>query len=165
MILGSGAGRHDVEVRAADADGKRQVVVDGQVFEVAREGAGPVLRVRVGDQLETIHCVTDGATIHLFWQGRAYRLTREATSAPRHASGSLEAPMPGKVIAVSVTEGQTVAQGDPLVIVEAMKMETVVTAPSDGVVTHVLVEAGNQVDPGTPLVVVGRGAEVKGIPA
>jgi len=54
---------------------------------------------------------------------------------------------------------------------EAMKMETVVTAPYDGVVTHVLVEAGNQVDSGTPLVVVGSDCppaderEVTGVPA
>jgi urea carboxylase len=50
-----------------------------------------------------------------------------------------------------------VVAGQALLALEAMKMETVVTAPADGVVTHVLVEAGHQVDPGTPLVVVGAG--------
>jgi urea carboxylase len=61
--------------------------------------------------------------------------------------------------------------GQALLALEAMKMETVLTAPSDGVVTHVLVQAGNQVDPGTPLVVVGPGGSatlgrnVTGVPA
>jgi acetyl/propionyl-CoA carboxylase alpha subunit len=152
VILRSDAGRHEVDLRTAGASGTRQVVVDGQVFEVTREGERPVLRVRVGDRVETLHCIVDGPTIHLFWQGRAYRLTRETASVPRPASGSLEAPMPGKVIAVSVTVGQTVAQGDPLVIVEAMKMETVVRAPRDGRVRAVPVAAGERVAPGVVLV-------------
>ena len=52
-----------------------------------------------------------------------------------------------------------------MLALEAMKMETVVTAPADGIVTHVLVEAGHQVDPGTPLVVVGAEDDVTDIPA
>jgi acetyl/propionyl-CoA carboxylase alpha subunit len=152
VILGSGNTRHEVDPGPADASGTRKIVIDGQTFEVAREGSAPVFRVRVGDQTETLHCVVDGATIHLFWQGRAYRLTREAARAPRPVSGSLEAPMPGKVIAVSVVPGQTVAQGDPLVIVEAMKMETVVRAPRDGRVRAVRVAAGERVAPGLVLI-------------
>ena len=60
--------------------------------------------------------------------------------------------------------GDAVVAGQPLLALEAMKMETVMRAPVDGVVTHVLVQAGHQVDPGAPLVVVDR-ADAAGIPA
>jgi len=56
---------------------------------------------------------------------------------------------------VDVAVGDHVVAGQALLALEAMKMETVLTAPTDGVVTRVLVQAGHQVDPGTPLVVVG----------
>ncbi|MCV7100527.1 urea carboxylase [Mycobacterium palustre] len=67
----------------------------------------------------------------------------------------LDAPFSANVWRVDVAVGDDVVAGQSLLALEAMKMETVVTAPADGVVTRVLVEAGNQVDPGTPLVVVG----------
>jgi 3-methylcrotonyl-CoA carboxylase alpha subunit len=154
VILSSDGTRHDIEVPAADAQGRRRVVVDGQVFDVQCEGPGPVFRVRVGDRTETLHCVAEGSTLHLFWQGRAYRLTRESAAivAAPSAVGSLTAPMPGKIIAVEVAAGQTVTQGQPLVIVEAMKMETVVRAPRDGRVRVMSVSVGDRVTPGTVLV-------------
>lgn len=65
----------------------------------------------------------------------------------------VDAPFASSVWKVDVEVGERVFAGQPLLALEAMKMETVVTAPSDGVVTHVLVEAGHQVDTGTPLVV------------
>jgi urea carboxylase len=67
----------------------------------------------------------------------------------------VDAPFSSNVWKVDVEVGERVVVGQPLLALEAMKMETVLTAPADGVVTRVLVEAGNQVDPGTPLVVVG----------
>ena len=69
----------------------------------------------------------------------------------------VDAPFSSSVWKVDVAVGDPVVAGQALLALEAMKMETVMTAPSDGVVTHVLVEAGNQVDPGTALVVVGPG--------
>ena len=83
----------------------------------------------------------------------------------------VDAPFSSSVWKVDVTVGDHVVAGQALLALEAMKMETVLTAPSDGVVTRVLVEAGNQVDPGTPLVVVGpgglssQGRNVEGVPA
>jgi biotin carboxyl carrier protein len=61
--------------------------------------------------------------------------------------------MPGKVIAVRVAVGQSVAAGDPLVALEAMKMETIVTADAAARVSEVLVDAGAMVEPGQTLVV------------
>lgn len=67
------------------------------------------------------------------------------------AKGSLLAPMPGSVIRLGVGLGDTVTLGQPLVWLEAMKMEHTITAPSDGVVTQLDVSVGQQVDVGTVL--------------
>lgn len=67
--------------------------------------------------------------------------------------GRIEAPMPGLVKAVFVAAGAGVAVGDRLAVLEAMKMEHVLTAGRDGVVAEVMVEAGAQVDAGAVLIV------------
>ena len=78
----------------------------------------------------------------------------------------IDAPFSSSVWKVEVDVGERVLAGQALLALEAMKMETVVTAPVDGVITRVLVEAGNQVDPGAPLVVVRPWADLdEGIPA
>ena len=61
------------------------------------------------------------------------------------ADGAIIAPMPGKVIAVDVAEGQAVTAGQRLMVLEAMKMEHALTAPFDGVIEGLEVSAGSQV--------------------
>jgi acyl-CoA carboxylase subunit alpha len=70
------------------------------------------------------------------------------------AAGSLVAPMPGAVVRVLVEAGATVAKGDPLVVLEAMKMEHTVTSPADGTVSEIRAAPGQQVDAGSVLIVV-----------
>ena len=70
--------------------------------------------------------------------------------------------MPGTVQAVHVIEGQPVTAGQPLVIVEAMKMEHTVTAPLDGTVAELLVKAGQQVAMDEMLGIVSPPAEPPG---
>jgi acetyl/propionyl-CoA carboxylase alpha subunit len=70
------------------------------------------------------------------------------------AAGSLVAPMPGAVVRILVEPGAAVTKGDPLVVLEAMKMEHTVASPTDGTVVEVRVEAGKQVDAGAVLAVV-----------
>jgi biotin carboxyl carrier protein len=60
--------------------------------------------------------------------------------------------MPGRVIKVSVTAGQTVSRGDEVLVVEAMKMENALRAPRDGTVRSVAVSVGDMVSPGVVLV-------------
>ncbi|MFC6157881.1 ATP-binding protein [Kribbella jiaozuonensis] len=74
------------------------------------------------------------------------------------AAGSLVAPMPGTVIRVGVQIGDKVTQGQPLLWLEAMKMEHTIAAPVDGVVGELKVEAGQQVEVGAVLAVVGEEA-------
>ncbi|MFN6934793.1 MAG: biotin/lipoyl-containing protein, partial [Tsuneonella sp.] len=73
-------------------------------------------------------------------------LTRASGGSTSHAhDGDIIAPMPGKVIAVDVTDGQAVTAGQRLMVLEAMKMEHALTAPFDGTVTELTVSAGSQV--------------------
>jgi propionyl-CoA carboxylase alpha chain len=66
-------------------------------------------------------------------------------------AGSLVAPMPGTVGRVVVGRGDTVAAGDVMLTLEAMKLEHAVRAPQAGVVAELYVEPGSQVEAGTPL--------------
>ncbi len=84
---------------------------------------------------------------------RAVRLGALAGTAERGgAGGKVKAPMPGLVLHVEVEEGQAVAAGDGLVVLEAMKMENEIKAPVPGRVTAVHVNDGQAVDKGMVLV-------------
>src|ERR1035437_3822740 len=68
------------------------------------------------------------------------------------AAAEIPAPMPGKVLKVLVRDGDLVEAGQPLVVIEAMKMETTLAAESAGLVKHVRVEEGQMVDHGAVLI-------------
>ncbi|MFP5343770.1 MAG: biotin carboxylase N-terminal domain-containing protein [Candidatus Limnocylindria bacterium] len=106
--------------------------------------------------VDTNDAVRVGDTVHLDLAGRsvAFRLAsppdvdRAARSAARaHGGGPVDvvAPMPGSVIGVHVAVGDAVRAGDPVVTLEAMKMEHAVTSPIDGVVAELGVAPGDQV--------------------
>ncbi|WP_294306815.1 acetyl/propionyl/methylcrotonyl-CoA carboxylase subunit alpha [uncultured Sphingomonas sp.] len=87
--------------------------------------------------------------------GQSWSFTRwraDGLAAGGAGDGAILSPMPGRIIAVAVTEGQAVSTGQPLVTLEAMKMEHVLTAPFDGVVTDLKAETGGQVAEGIALV-------------
>jgi propionyl-CoA carboxylase alpha chain len=96
------------------------------------------------------HVDVDGPTGHT----RLTRRPRFTDPADAVASGSLLAPMPGTVISVAVEKGDEVTAGQPVLVLEAMKMQHTVAAPHDGVVTQVDVQAGQQVAAGEVLAVV-----------
>src|SRR5262249_5264320 len=84
---------------------------------------------------------------------------RFPTQRAAHAAGSLLAPMPGTIVRVNVSEGDEVADGDELVVLEAMKMEHRVLAPHAGRVAEIRVRAGETVEAGVVLVVIDGGGE------
>ncbi|QBE63893.1 acetyl/propionyl/methylcrotonyl-CoA carboxylase subunit alpha [Pseudoduganella lutea] len=120
---------------------------------LARDGVD--LSVRLGDA--SVHGTVrrDGDTFHVFTSGGHHVLHYQDPLA--HAGeteaegGRLTAPMPGKVVAVLATQGQAVRKGEPLVIMEAMKMEHTIAAPHDGTVDDILYAVGDQVADGAPL--------------
>ncbi len=92
-----------------------------------------------------------GYVLHEGWQ---YRIGADDAAAAAIAvapGGSLQAPMPGTVLRVDVREGQEVAAGEALMVLEAMKMELAVSAPAAGTVTSVMVRPGDLVARGQVL--------------
>jgi 3-methylcrotonyl-CoA carboxylase alpha subunit len=150
------AGEETREVAVTPAAEGFSVEVGGERFSLGIEATGPGEFVLVeGDRRETFHCVGDGDVVHVFWRGFAYRLTEEKEGARRSSRTTgfgLEAPMPGRVIAVRVAPGQRVARGEELLVVEAMKMENTLRAPRAGVVKTVAARVGEMVAPGVALV-------------
>jgi acetyl-CoA/propionyl-CoA carboxylase, biotin carboxylase, biotin carboxyl carrier protein len=97
-----------------------------------------------------------GYVLHEGWQ---YRVGADDAAAAVAVApgGSLQAPMPGTVLRVDVREGQEVAAGEPLMVLEAMKMELAVSAPAAGTVTAVMVRPGDMVARGQVLAEVDPG--------
>ncbi|MDQ6681821.1 MAG: ATP-grasp domain-containing protein [Chloroflexota bacterium] len=123
----------------------------GEVHRVALDAAGPATSTAA---------VQDGSIVHVDVQGQSleFRLAPAPTieEAVRHAavsqgSATLTAPMPGRVIAVRHHTGDAVRAGDPVVVIEAMKMEHAVVSPTDGTLSRIDVAVGDQVERGATL--------------
>lgn len=99
--------------------------------------------------------VRHGADLTIMEQGRSHSLVIFDPSVPDTeedgAGGGLTAPMPGKVVAVLVKEGDEVEKGAPLMILEAMKMEHTISAPNDGTVSQINYSVGCLVNDGAEL--------------
>jgi propionyl-CoA carboxylase alpha chain len=129
-------------------------VVDG--FRVV--AAGPTTVTLEADGVRTTYDVAvtgyavdvDSPRGHV----RLHRIPRFVDPADAVASGSLLAPMPGTVVSVAVEAGQQVVAGQPVLVLEAMKMQHTVSAPHPGVVTEIDVAPGAQVAAGEVLAVV-----------
>ena len=76
-----------------------------------------------------------------------------APAAPAGEGEQITSPMPGTILAVNVTAGQSVKKGDVLMVLEAMKMENEIMCPRDGVVSSVQAAKGASVESGTLLCV------------
>ena len=88
----------------------------------------------------------DGLIVALNGDTRKFNFARtDGTHAGTASTGAILSPMPGKIIAVEVTAGQSVTKGQKLLTLEAMKMEHTLTAPFDGVVAELNAVAGGQV--------------------
>ncbi|MGQ0548809.1 MAG: biotin/lipoyl-containing protein [Armatimonadota bacterium] len=102
------------------------------------------------------HYASDGRMHYLHVDGQTYAFERDPADERRRSPASghydLRAPMPGVVTQVFVQEGQAVATGAPLYVVEAMKMETVIRASSPCRVERILIAPGTQVEGGAVVV-------------
>jgi geranyl-CoA carboxylase alpha subunit len=145
----------EVEVSQV-APGRYRVSIDGVVAEIDAESlGGGRFRLR-GDGVETLAEVSrDGARRFVRYGALDFVLTRERAGGARReraAGGGLEAPMPGVVTRVLVSSGDAVTRGQPLLTLEAMKMEHVIRAPTEGRVARVLARPGELVNGGAALV-------------
>jgi 3-methylcrotonyl-CoA carboxylase alpha subunit len=160
------AGGHTATVAlTADRDGS-VATLDGTIHRVTRVHPTHVATVG-GATVEEIDLELDGRSvralvartrdrIHVAVAGHTvvFELVDDAHGGgtARAGSGSVIAPMPGKVVKVLVAAGDAVTAGQPLVVIEAMKMETTLAAEIDGTVRTVAAEPGAMIDAGSVLV-------------
>jgi biotin carboxyl carrier protein len=135
---------------------KYSINVEGAEYVVEIEENAPgEYRVRVGDKTVTVTASETG--IEQSKHGPVGSDTkpvygRSGGTAPRKASSgtggtvSITSPMPGNVVSVAVSRGTEVKYGDPIIILEAMKMKNEIPSPADGTIREVLVKEGDTVD-------------------
>ena len=114
----------------------------------APPSGGGVYSVRVNGKQFTVEVAESGQLTNV--------APAPAAAAPAAAGGtSVKAVLAGNIFKVNVAVGATVEKGDPLLVVEAMKMETIVASPSSGTITEVFVAEGDTVSVGDALVAIG----------
>lgn len=169
--------RADMPLRYRDGDGERYVYItedagewraeiDGRVYVAGvLEAHSERLALRLADgRIERFGIARDGEAWIVEWRGARVRLIHAALEIARlgaaghsHSRAGLEAPMPGTIARILVREGDRVAAHQPLVVLEAMKMEHIVAAPHDGIVLRLPYAAGALVAKGATLVELEEG--------
>jgi biotin carboxyl carrier protein len=134
-----------LEAQTSARHGGLTVRLGGRVVDLIIDGSPPDLQVFASGRRASVRVESERL--------RAAAAVRSAKGAG--AEGLVSSPMPGKVVKLLVAEGDSVTEGAPLVVVEAMKMENELVAPRAGVVRHVFVKPGETVESGGRLVEVG----------
>ncbi|MCJ1339988.1 hypothetical protein MMC09_005281 [Bachmanniomyces sp. S44760] len=158
-VLGSGP---NILVEVEQTRGKTfTVVVNGTTFETIRSKWDPESQLLTScfphTRLET-RLILNEDKIILFQQGRQYRLQLATPKWIEKALGikdsvnSVFAPMPCKILRLEVKEGENVKKEQALVVIESMKMETVIRSPQNGVISKVVHQEGELCKAGTALV-------------
>ena len=138
------------------------VTIDGKQSEVELDGSIEVVEVRedeielrAGGRPHVVPYVIQGSTVFFAFDGETYAADvteKGARAKARHRDHSTEAPMPGVVLKILVKQGDVVAKGTPLLILEAMKMEHQIVAGHEAKVVAINCKEGEMVQPGVELV-------------
>jgi acetyl-CoA/propionyl-CoA carboxylase biotin carboxyl carrier protein len=145
----------DVEL-AADAGDAASVRINGkEIPAVIEPKSADDIIVRIGSRPVRVFVARQRNSILVAAGPAQFEFIFAETRLPRRAHGlatpEIVAPMPGKVVKMLVAEGQEVAAGDALLVLEAMKMETVLHAESAAVVRQIRASVGQMVDHGAVL--------------
>jgi 3-methylcrotonyl-CoA carboxylase alpha subunit len=136
-------------------DGALMLAVNGNPAPLSFRASGEAIEVRYGNQHTRAVVHTQGEADHVFTAAGAAQIVSIdlLAHAGDHAGegGRLTAPMPGKVVSFAVRAGDQVRKGQPLAVMEAMKMEHTISAPKDGTVAELLFAVGDQVGDGAEL--------------
>jgi glutaconyl-CoA/methylmalonyl-CoA decarboxylase subunit gamma len=153
-VTAPAADRRVVEVNGKSYDFR---VVDSQVEsgEFLLELAGELIVVKAGDVVRETAPAKRAAAVSAApadGRGTAPASESRAAAAAEEVTNGVWAPMPGKIAKVLVKAGQDVKEGDPVIVLEAMKMENELRSPSAGTVGSVLVAEGDQAEAGQLLI-------------
>ena len=116
---------------------------------------GSVAELRIGDRTVFVPFTVSGSQVSLALEGETYTIDlaeKSSRGKARHHDHSMSAPMPGVVLKILATAGQTVTRGTPLIILEAMKMEHQIVASRDGTIQAIRCKEGELVQPGADLI-------------
>jgi len=137
---------------------KYRIVVNGEVYEVEIEEVGshgvPAIAAPVAPERVAAPVVRPATAPPTAPPVAKTAPTKSAAPAPAGA-GAVTCPMPGTILQVKVRVGETVKYGQPVVILEAMKMENEIVATTSGTVQDIRVAKGATVNSGDVLVVIG----------
>ena len=126
-----------------------EVVIDGSPILAAADQLPDGLLLTIGNCTCFAAVATEGETTWVWVNGETFSLTEMSPESEGLAAGAdineVRSPMPGTIIAVKITAGDTVEKGDTLLIVEAMKMEYTLVAPRAGLIAKVLTGVGESV--------------------
>jgi biotin carboxyl carrier protein len=150
-----GARTRSVDLQSLGPERWRARVDDADLELTAEPLAGGRLRLVTPAGVVVAEVTAAGARRFVRLGSLDFVLERETTGRSRSRGapeGGLEAPMPGAVTRVLVTSGDAVTKGQPLLAVEAMKMEHLIRAPRAGRVKAVRAEVGDMVAPGVALI-------------
>lgn len=130
---------------------KYKVTLNGKTYEVEVEKGKAILL----DEYEAL-APAPAQTAAPAPAAQAAPAAAPAPAAPVNlaAGETVAAPMPGNILRIDVNQGDTVKEGQILVILEAMKMENEIVAPKDGTVAQVVTSKGAVVDTGSPLIII-----------
>ncbi len=151
-----------VKVKAEIRDGLLRAQVGEELLEgqLLKTGTGRGIW-RVGDVAYRVVAAEQDGRVWAAVNGRVYIFedarAQDEMGGAAMAENSVAAPMPGKVIKVLVKQGDTVEEGQQVIIVEAMKMEHTLSAPLAGTVSALNCEEGQQVDAKVPLLEIDSG--------
>lgn len=134
-----------------------QVVIADRTYDVQiNHVRSDEITFTLAGRRHTAHMASDGTTRYIAIDGDGHELRkpdpRRARRQQHHGEDNLSASMPGQITRVLVDEGDAVQRGQPLIVLEAMKMEIKITAPHDGRVAKLLVKPGQIVDRGQRLI-------------
>jgi len=131
--------------------------LDARVLSSRPHGSAVDLTAEIDGRRYAASVLRDGETRSVLLGPDAWKLARRGRLAGAGDSdaptGSLTAPMPGRIASVAVDPGQEVTRGTTLMVLEAMKMEHAIRAPADGTVAQLHFAAGDQVSEGAELLV------------
>ncbi|THD66918.1 MAG: acetyl-CoA carboxylase biotin carboxylase subunit [Bradyrhizobium sp.] len=157
-------GIHDLEI-ARERDGGYVASLDGRDYRFEIDELGrDTIRFRIDGLMESARFYRDGDRLYFLHHGVTHAVRDLARAAPAASAatgsdGKVRAAMNGRVVAVLVRQGERVAAGQPVMTLEAMKMEHVHTAPIPGTISAIDVAEGEQVTTGKVVVEIERDAQ------
>lgn len=144
--------RYAINFQGLSSTSMYSLIIDGHSYDTDIEGDADLYHVMLKSNVYEVRVEDE----------RTRRLTGVKGSL-KEAVGEvlIKAPMPGVIVSILVSEGQTVAKNDVVIILESMKMQNEFKAPKDGVISSVRIKAGDKVDQNAIMLTISDGKKTE----